>query len=72
MDYQYLKDGDGQINVTCLLTMQELKLLYNATIDMIKTAQEEKNTTLEEMYSAVEIELNEIIDYQQFKLRPNE
>jgi hypothetical protein len=72
MDYQYLKDGDGQINVTCLLTMQELKLLYNATIDMIKTAQEEKNTTLEDMYSAVEIELNEIIDYQQFKLRPNE
>lgn len=72
MDYQHLKDGDGQINVTCLLTMQELKLLYNATIDMIKTAQEEKNTTLEDMYSAVEIELNEIIDYQQFKLRPNE
>ncbi len=72
MNYQYLKDGDGQINVTCLLTMQELKLLYNATLDMIKTAQEEKNTTLEESYSAVEEELNEIIIYQQSKLNPNE
>lgn len=72
MDYQYLKDGDGQTNVTCLLTMQELKLLYNATLDMIKTAQQEKNTTLEESYSAVEEELNEIIIYQQSKLNPNE
>ena len=72
MDYQYLKDGDGQTNVTCLLTMQELKLLYNATLDMIKTAQEEKNTTLEESYSAVEEELNEIIIYQQYKLNPHE
>ena len=67
MDYQYLKEGDGKLNVSCLLTIQELKLLYNAAIEMIKTTTAEDNSTLTDAYKSVVVELEDIIVYQEYK-----
>lgn len=66
MNYQLLKAGDEKINVSCVLTMAEIKILHNACVDMLKECPEMIS------YKAALEELEEIINYQQYKLNPHE
>jgi hypothetical protein len=66
MDYQLLKAGDEKLNLAITLTMAEVKILHNACVDLLRETPEMIS------YQAVMEELNEIINYQQYKLNPHE
>ena len=66
MDYQLLKEGDEKLNLAVTLTMAEVKILHNACVDLLRETPEMIS------YKAVMEELQEIIDYQQYKLNPHE
>jgi hypothetical protein len=66
MDYQLLKAGDEKLNLAITLTMAEVKILHNACVDLLRETPEMIS------YQAVMEELQEIIDYQQYKLNPHE
>jgi hypothetical protein len=66
MEYQLLKAGDEKLNLAVTLTMAEVKILHNACVDLLRDSPEMIS------YQAVMEELQEIINYQQYKLNPHE